>query len=330
MLLETARREHPDLNGMTLGMYEQTLGHVRAVGHGGDTMLFHSRMVLWPERRLGLFVTTNTDTGAEVADGFVQTFAVYHGLARRPEGVGLDFDPADYVGEYMMTRRQESSWFKLLSMAMGARVGYDPERKELLIGGGGQDARYGMIEPDLFGEFDGYGRAAFVRDERGVTGFHLSSVPMLGFERAPVERRLGFNAAVVGTAIVLNLLVVFWPIGSFRHRRRKHVRGEGMAAFIALAGLAVVLALFAGAAGSAGDAREFLLYGAERIERLLWLPVALGAIAVLQILYAYRAWLRGFWWWLRRLHFSGLAAANAALGWWCWYWKLLPPVLAAL
>ena len=54
-LLTAAYLPQREINGMTLGMYERTMGGERAVGHGGDTMLFHSRMVLWPGQKLGLF-----------------------------------------------------------------------------------------------------------------------------------------------------------------------------------------------------------------------------------------------------------------------------------
>ena len=43
---------HPDMNGMALGFYEESRNGHRIIGHGGDTVYFHSglhlvRMSVW-------------------------------------------------------------------------------------------------------------------------------------------------------------------------------------------------------------------------------------------------------------------------------------------
>jgi len=53
-------RGMPDLNGIGLGFYQQDVNGHRAVGHGGDTNMFHSEMYLLPDDGIGLYVAVNS------------------------------------------------------------------------------------------------------------------------------------------------------------------------------------------------------------------------------------------------------------------------------
>jgi CubicO group peptidase (beta-lactamase class C family) len=64
---ETARLMHaqlfshdPRLDGNAHGFWEKRLNGVRMIEHGGDTIYFHSQLVLFPEHNLGMFVSLNT------------------------------------------------------------------------------------------------------------------------------------------------------------------------------------------------------------------------------------------------------------------------------
>src|SRR5947208_2049190 len=48
------------MNAMALGFYEQNMNGHRVIGHGGDTELFHSDMLLLPGDNVGLFVSYNS------------------------------------------------------------------------------------------------------------------------------------------------------------------------------------------------------------------------------------------------------------------------------
>ena len=64
---ETARLMHsaqfaavPPLNSMALGFYEETRNGQRIIGHGGDTVCFHSDLHLLPAAGVGFFVSYNS------------------------------------------------------------------------------------------------------------------------------------------------------------------------------------------------------------------------------------------------------------------------------
>ena len=51
--------------GMAHGFYEIVRNGVRFVGHGGDTIAFHSELLINPETGFGMFVSFNTPEGAQ-------------------------------------------------------------------------------------------------------------------------------------------------------------------------------------------------------------------------------------------------------------------------
>ena len=64
---ETATQMHsrqfglsPALNGMCLGFYEESRNGKRIIGHGGDTIYFHSDLHLMLENGIGFFVSYNS------------------------------------------------------------------------------------------------------------------------------------------------------------------------------------------------------------------------------------------------------------------------------
>src|SRR5216110_2997539 len=59
--METRQFElHPMINGLGLTFMEYCMNPVRAIAHGGDTVYFHSDMVLIPDQHIGYFVSYNS------------------------------------------------------------------------------------------------------------------------------------------------------------------------------------------------------------------------------------------------------------------------------
>ena len=77
----TARRMHgllhtsdPRLPGMAYGFYQSDYRGERVIGHGGDTLYFHTDLALFPEHDVGLFVSYVANGGFarwELVDAFV-------------------------------------------------------------------------------------------------------------------------------------------------------------------------------------------------------------------------------------------------------------------
>ena len=78
---ETARRmreplfsHDPKTSPMCYGFMERPCQGHRIVGHGGDTLWFHSLMELIPDRRVGVFISYNTDTSAGAREPMFDAF----------------------------------------------------------------------------------------------------------------------------------------------------------------------------------------------------------------------------------------------------------------
>jgi CubicO group peptidase (beta-lactamase class C family) len=83
-------------------------GDRRGFGHAGDTLWFHSNLVVVPDLNMGIFIAVNTDTGAElpsvVPSAIIERF--YSPSPAVPVTRPLSADAAKiYVGDYLATRR---------------------------------------------------------------------------------------------------------------------------------------------------------------------------------------------------------------------------------
>jgi hypothetical protein len=124
--LMTTRTMSPDpaLNGSALGFYESWINGRRVIGHGGDTLYFHSEVVLLPEQNLGLFVSINTGGEGARTSMALQTAFVSHYF---PATLPVIKPPADakernqrYAGTYRSLRHSYTK-FERVFAAVGRR-----------------------------------------------------------------------------------------------------------------------------------------------------------------------------------------------------------------
>ena len=122
---ETAAQMHsrqfglsPALNGMCLGFYEETRNGHRIIGHGGDTIFFHSDLHLMLENGVAFFVSYNSAGKGEISP---RTALWEHFLDRyfpfTPPKVEklttADSDARAVAGHYLSSRRSESNFLKV-------------------------------------------------------------------------------------------------------------------------------------------------------------------------------------------------------------------------
>jgi CubicO group peptidase (beta-lactamase class C family) len=102
-------RPAPEAAGWNAGFQDIPLpGDRRGFGHAGDTLWFHSNLVVVPDLNLGVFIAVNTDTGAElpsvVPSAIIERF--YSPSSAVPVTRPMSADAAKvYVGDYLATRR---------------------------------------------------------------------------------------------------------------------------------------------------------------------------------------------------------------------------------
>ena len=229
--METRQFEfHPMLPGLGITFMEYLIDPVRIIGHGGDTVYFHSDMILVPDAHLGYFLSYNTlgkDVGGgrgEVCRTFVNR---YFPSAAQPEH---DFnsetaksDGQAVTGFYNGTRRAETTFLKILALVDQFNVSSDKEgivQIEGMKSQSGELKRWREIAPLIYRETDGLERIGFRRDASGVVAEMLPFPAIYEGQRVPWYRSKIFVGLVVGGSLLLALLtVLFWPVAVIIRKR---------------------------------------------------------------------------------------------------------------
>ncbi len=224
---ETARLMHsrqfglsPELNGMCLGFYEESRNGHRIIGHGGDTMWFHSDLHLVPDQNLGFFISVNSagrgETGlrSPLWRNFMDRYFPYQSPAANPPASKMA-DAQAVSRTYLTSRRSETNFLRLGSyigeLTVAARKDGTIESnaaKDL----NGQPKRFEEIGPLIYRDVNGQTKLAFIRDGSGrltaVTDF-----PAMAFQTVPwYQGRTFILIVLIGSAVVFALTLIFWII----------------------------------------------------------------------------------------------------------------------
>jgi CubicO group peptidase (beta-lactamase class C family) len=324
----------PRVNGVTLGLYEQSSHGLRIVGHGGGTQWFFTDMALIPDEGLGVFVSYNSAGGALLAiDRFMRAFLNrYYPVPR----VGLEGPPAGwsdragrYEGRYQALRRSHTTFEKLLGLMWQVRVDVVAPGEILVQTAMLDDERLLEVEPGLFRSEDGVVAAAFREDDAGRTHLHLSTLPTTAAEKAGLATSPGFHLLllVFWLATFLSIFIVL-PGRWVAQRKVATVAPlHGLERWLRWAAVAVaVLALvfLVTLAGATEDIEAFMSGAAEDGIRLaLAFPILAllpGLAVVAGAVLAFRRRLWGPW---GRGYFAAFAVAVVVFLGQLHYWNLL-------
>jgi len=205
----------PGLNGWDDGFSDSALpGGFRGQGHGGDTLWFHSNMVTVPDLGLGVFVTTNTDTGDVLAGLLPRMIVARFYTAGDPlprAGSPALADQANvYSGTYLNERRAYGGLEKFAMMLVGeTKVSVTPDGRLLLGKDGGawvpdgQEGHFRRVDgPDSLAFDIADGRARKLYMPSGSTVFDrvglLHQIPTLAI-----------LAALTALASIANIVGLF-------------------------------------------------------------------------------------------------------------------------
>jgi len=344
---ETAKLMHsaqigpnPRLNKMALGFYEETQNGHRIIGHGGDTVYFHSELHLILDANVGFFVSYNSAGRGEVSprtilfEGFLHRYFPYS----VPPGETISTeqkkqDAAAVAGSYISSRRSESSFLKVLSMAGQSKV-YSNTDGTISVDSfkdpNGQPKKYEEIGSLLYRQVHGQSHIAFSKNAEGRMEFAIDW-PFFNWKRASTTDSRNFNLFVLITAIaVLALALILWPVAAWvrwhygkkleltpqQKRQRRVIRLACVLNLVFLLSLVMLLSSLKGPA----DMTDAINTKVILMQCLGWLA-ALGTLAA--ILSALKSWEEKTTWFWARL--GNLAVALSCLGlfWFAIHWNLM-------
>lgn len=341
---ETAQLMHsrqfglvPALNGMCLGFYEESRNGHRIIGHGGDTVYFHSDLHLVPDAGLGFFVSYNSRGKGEISP---RTALWNHFLDRyfpyKPPAVAVPAttaaDAKSVAGHYLPSRRSQNNLFKVAGMLNEPEVTALPDGKMKIDDFkdfNGELKTWQEIGPLLYRAENGQELLAFRRDDHGQLQL-VPNFPAVVYQRSTIQDNASLNQAlIIFSLCVMGLTLILWPVGAFVRRHYHHrmeisdATGQGRLwirlvcalDLVFIAALALVLS-----GGNPGDFSEKL----DLRLHLVQVIGVLGALGTILVLIAcVRSWRdRNLWWFAKFWNFVVLLAC-AGFVWFTIYWNLL-------
>lgn len=329
---------NPAMNGMCLGFYEETRNGHRIIGHGGDTVYFHSDLHLMPDENMGFFVSYNSAGKSEESARVVLWHKIldrYFPYEPPPAGPVTDAkkDAQVVSGYYDSSRRSETNILKVTSMLGQFKVYAVADGKiciSPLKDSNGELIRWQEIGPMMYRNVNGQDRAAFQRDASGRLVLSID-YPFFVFQRSDWLGSKAFNSfLIIASSIVFLLVLLLWPIGGLirKHYRQtlslnaQQRRLRFLVRIVAVLNLAFLLGWIGLAAriNGAGAITEKL----DPWIHLIQFVGLLGCVGVLVALYnSYRSWSDPPRWVWTKIFDTVIALACVAFVWFVFSWDLL-------
>ncbi len=341
---ETARLMHsptnpapPGFDTLAHGFFYGTRNDTRVIGHGGDTIVFHTDLNLLPQKGVGIFVSFNSRGTQDAVYGarerlfelFMDRYFPATGTPTPPAIASAAQDAAALAGHYESTRRVETGFISLFYLIQQEQVVANADGTISLPAI--EDKKFREIAPGLWRETDGP-RQLMVSDVGGRRTILDSTNPAGELQAVPAWRNAALIQLVAGLSLLTVLMTVLvWPIAAWLRRRdRLPPVATGRAALVRrltrIAAVAVLLYLvgwytvLAPILDTQVDVYNKGLDGTIRVLQVAALVPAIAAvIGVWNAVIAFR---QRFDWGVR-LRAVIVAAALVALLWLAWMGGLI-------
>jgi CubicO group peptidase (beta-lactamase class C family) len=325
--------QHPRLTGWAYGFQENVRNGHRTLEHSGSWRGFGARLVLVPEKQLGLFVSTTRSYDPRFFDPLLVSFFDRVLPPGRPLAFPAPLRGAGerahrYTGTYIANRRVHNDNLKLglFEDEITVTANDDGTLRIRWPGDSRDSTRMVEIAPALFQREDDGHIVGFRTDADGrATHLFADSLAMehlAWWERPTVQ---GFGAVVCGLFFFITMLAYGFgalvPRVSRRPANTLPVAARSIAVAFASFGLLSLLRL------ATSISRTHALPLIEQMPLWLTMSAVVPRIAVvlsfgLPIALACSVF-SGSWTSLHRLHFLFLTLAAGYFGWFCWTWNLL-------
>lgn len=231
---ETARLMHtPSLRGpagfdtLAHGFFYGIRNDTVVIGHGGDTMMFHSDLNLLPEKGVGIFVSFNSrgenDAVYEIRSGLTDLFLDRYFPGPKestpPAIANAARDAEALEGHYESSRRVETGFISLFYLLQQDKLTANGDGTVSLSSAGAK--RFREIAPNLWQDVESSHRLLVteIGDRRAIVD---STNPIQILQAVPLHRNAAvFQIIVAGALIVLLATVLIWLIAAWAGRRYK-------------------------------------------------------------------------------------------------------------
>lgn len=321
----------PRINGWAHGFMAINANGEIGIAHAGDTLLFHSMMVLFPEHDLGFFISTNSANGSEIAIQFALAFIEHYFPqdlpALPPPSADFAKQAEHFTGNYRMNRMSYTTAQKILMLFTTLDIRADSGG--LIIGTPFGEQYFVQVEPLVFRQSDDDTLLIFREDSQGqVSHAFYGLMPDVALEKNQWYETPSFNLALLMICLILFLTVLIGLPIQFYIRRTytAHQPASKLGAFarawstfVAIAGILIPILVFA-------FLQDFksLLIGNESgwavIQTISFLFVILG---LGMIVFTLMAWTKRLWSLAGRIQYTLVTLGSMGYIWFLYFWNFL-------
>ncbi|WP_082089019.1 serine hydrolase domain-containing protein [Methanosarcina siciliae] len=325
----------PGVNGVTYGFLEINPENPRVIGHGGDTILFHTRLALIPESQLGLFVSLNGEDGESAANELLQAFLDhYYPMSPTPvpEPIpGFEKNVSLFAGNYRPTRSAYTNFEKLTSISQRIRISPGPNSTLIISQLTGGSKEWVEVKQLTFSPADGLPSReglVFGKDSQGhIKYLFIKLDPTATYEKVPWHDDLSINLFLLGSCILLFLSTLIWPISLIIKCSPSKPKKPSSTARLFAGGASMINLLFlTGLTFLFRDKTanvEFIYSVSTFLILLLAIALIAAILALGSAVFAALAWKDSYWSYPERIHYSLVVLALLTFVWWLNNWNLL-------
>jgi CubicO group peptidase (beta-lactamase class C family) len=235
LMYSNANKPFPDLPAMALGFYHEDRNGLNIVGHGGDTVFFHSDLHLFLDKNVGLYMSVNSigKNGAAHAlrEELLQQFAdrYYPAPAQNlPTANTAKAHGQAMSGHYVSSRAGGFNFLRLAALLGETTIAVDKDGQLIassITDLSGSPRKWREVKPWLWQEVNGSDYLQAIPDANG--GIKMFSItpyaPIIEFLPAPASLNAGWIFPVAGLALLIIVIAAFgWPIVALVRRRYKY------------------------------------------------------------------------------------------------------------
>jgi CubicO group peptidase (beta-lactamase class C family) len=212
---------------MSYGFFDARKNGRRVIGHGGDTILFHSDLNLLPEDGVGIFMSVNS-RGAEDAvyalrsglfDAFMDRYFPVPKHASAATALETAVEDAQRIaGRYESSRRIDTGFLSLFYMLSQTVIVANPDGT-IAMPSLGELKTFRETAPDLWSEVGGDQQVALamIDGRRAVIDSHD---PTSILQQVAAQRSAAWNLPALFIAVtILVLTIILWPVNALVRRR---------------------------------------------------------------------------------------------------------------
>jgi CubicO group peptidase (beta-lactamase class C family) len=321
------------LSGNAHGFWEWEYNNLHSIGHGGDTLLFHSYLVLVPRHNMGFFVSYNSvgGSGASRVQLIESILDRYFPLSNN-QGPEVDSeteapDLNKFCGTYRSTRVNHSSIEKVAQLFSTIKIKTIDDHK-LLLSSGSSQSQWIHVELLLFQKVGSQDKIVFKKNKEGhITHLFIGDSPYFAFIKLKWHETPTFHFFILGLVVFLFLTTLSWPLGVLRRKicRSSLEKPKAPQTFRLTAGIMSGLCvLFLIGLVSFLSSPEQIMYGIPlTMKLLLTIPFIALVLAVGVLIFSVILWIKNYWNWCSRMYYLLILLNFVVFLWFLNYWNLL-------